>query len=104
MELAEGFINRVNLLFRAQTSGQTHHPVAEIPIQRKVCRQGHQIIGLCHVLNLEPGRAHSDAQRFRFIAAGDSAAIVVAQNNDRPADQARPERSLAALLNDPNCY
>lgn len=38
---------------------------------------------LGEALKLEPGRPHWHAERFRFVASGYGAAIVVAQHDDR---------------------
>lgn len=46
--------------------------------------------------DLGVGRAHLDAQGFGFVVAGDGAAIVVRERDQRAADHAVLKDSLAA--------
>ena len=50
------------------------------------------------ILDLEPGDTHGDAERFNFGAAGNDAAIVVREDDDRTVSQARVEQLLAARV------
>ena len=63
----------------AQASGQAHHAVAHVAVQREVGRQGDQARLLLQVTDLEPGRAHADAQGLGLVGAGDGAAVVVSE-------------------------
>ena len=44
---------------------------------------------------LEFRRAHLDAERFGFFGAGDDAAVIVRENNNRSQAQLWPEGALA---------
>jgi len=46
------------------------------------------------LLNLKKRNTHFDAQIFDFLAAGDDAAIIIAQYGHGLADQIRPEYPL----------
>ena len=50
------------------------------------------------LLDLKPGRTHGDAKRFSLIAAGDGAAIVVTQHDDRLSVQAGPKDTFAGHI------
>ena len=45
-----------------------------------------------------PGRAHLDAEGFRFVRARDDAAVIVRQHHDRLAAQARLERASSRCV------
>ena len=47
------------------------------------------------ILDLEPGDTHRDAERLDLGAAGDDAAIVVGEHDDRTVSQAWVEQLLA---------
>ena len=42
-QVNEGFVDGVNLLLRPQARCQAHHPVAQVTVERKVCRQRYQL-------------------------------------------------------------
>ena len=63
----------------AQAFGQAHHAVAHVAVERKVGREGDESGFFLQVADLEPGRAHLDAQRFGFVRAGNGAAVVVSE-------------------------
>ena len=59
-----------------------HHPSAHIAIEVVVAAEhGHTVL-LEYILNLVDRASHLDAQRFGFVAAGNDATIVIAQNHD----------------------
>src|SRR5581483_6823252 len=53
---------------------------------------------LRQVFHLEPRHPHRHAQVFHFLAAGDNAAVVVAQHNERDALKPRLEDALARAV------
>ncbi|MCY1309380.1 hypothetical protein D9M70_594700 [compost metagenome] len=91
----EGLIDRIDLLGWAQPRSQAHHPVAHVAVQREVGRQSHQTRFLLQMLDPEPRCSHLDAQVLGFVGARDGAAVVVGENDDRPAVQAGTEHPLA---------
>jgi hypothetical protein len=50
------------------------------------------------VADLEPGRAHLDAQRFGFVRAGNGAAVVVGEDDERAVLQPGLEDAFAAAV------
>ena len=47
------------------------------------------------ILDFKCGLSHFHTQRFRFVASGNGAAVVVTEHNYRPADERRIENPLA---------
>ena len=78
-----------------ESACQAHHAVADVTVEREVGRQRDQADFLLQVPDLEPGRAHPDAQRLGLVRAGDRAAIVVRQHHDRSPVQPGVEDALA---------
>ncbi len=92
----EALVDAVDLLLRSKAGGDRRHAVAHVAVEREVRRQGDDA-GVGELLpDLEPGRTHRDAERLGLVAARDRAAVVVAQDDDRPPQQAGPEHPLAA--------
>ena len=74
------------------------HPIAQISIEGEVGRQRHQALGFLQVADFKPGRAHLDAQRFCFVAAGNGTAIVVGEDNNGLVVQIGTKDPLAAHI------
>jgi hypothetical protein len=49
---------------------------------------------LCELAHLEPRSTHLDAERLGLVAAGHSAAVIVAQHDDRLAVELGIENAL----------
>ena len=96
VETDEGLVDAVDLLGWPQAGGQAHHAVANVAVQGKVGRERHQAVGLDQMPDLKPGGTHLDAQRFGLVAAGNGAAVVVAQHHGGNPVQAGPEDAFTA--------
>jgi hypothetical protein len=82
----------------AQACGQAHHAVAHVAVEREVGREGDESGFIFEVADLEPGRAHLDAQRFGFVRAGNGAAVVVGEDDERAVLQPGLEDAFAAAV------
>ena len=72
-----------------------HHAAAHVAVERVIARPHHDA-GLAETLAAQmPGRAHLDAERFRFVRSRDDAAVIVRQHHDRLAAQGRLKDALA---------
>lgn len=91
----EGFVDAIDLLRGAEACRQAHHAIAHVTVEGVVGRQGDQARGFLQMPDGEPGRSHRDSEVFGFVASRHGAAVVVAQDDDRPSYQAWPESSLA---------
>lgn len=78
-QVNETFIDGIDLLHVTQACGQRHHAVTHVTVKREIGRQGDQARVALQVAQLKVGRAHLDAQRFGFVAAGNGAAVVVSE-------------------------
>jgi len=96
LQTDEGLINGVNLLSRPETGGHTHHPIADVTVQREVGRQGHHPGFFGQMPELKPGRPHLDAQGLGLIAAGDGTTVIVGQDDQGPAVEAGSKHPLTA--------
>ena len=89
VQLAEGFINRVNLqLFHPWLQGG-HHALAHVGVEGVVGAAHDHPLALEGAAYLEVGRAHGDAEGPGFGTARHDAAIVVGEHHQRPAHHRR---------------
>jgi len=97
-EVNKAFVDGIDLLVVAQACGQAHHAVAHVAVEREVGRQGDESGFFFEVADLEPGRTHLDAQRFGFVRAGNGAAVVVGEDDERAVLQPGLEDAFAAAV------
>lgn len=94
----KAFVDAVDLLLRAHAGGQAHHAVAHVAVEGEIGAQRDQAVGGVHVLHLEVGLAHLDADGLGFFAACDDAAVVVAQDDQRHTLERGAEHTLARCV------
>ena len=95
VEIEETFIDTVDLDMRRGLGEQAHYPLGQIAIERIVGGQHRDIVAFDDGPHLEQRHAHGDAEPLRFRRAGDDAAVIVGEHDNRAAGQVRLEDALA---------
>ena len=71
------------------------HPPAHVAVERVVGGEDPDAVPLDQPAQLEGGLAHLHPERFHLLRAGDGAAIVVGEHQDRHAQELGVEGALA---------
>jgi hypothetical protein len=95
LDAQEALVDAVNLDLRGESGEDRRDAPAHVAVERVVARKRLDAVALRQPLELIPGGAHLHPQRLHFVAAGDDAAIVVGEHDDRRAGDSRIEGALA---------
>jgi len=88
----------MTLKARTEAGKDAHDPRAHIAVER-VVRAANDDVRLGRLFLVEvPGVAHEDAKRLGLIAAGDDAAVVIREHDDRLPSQGRLKNPLARRI------
>jgi len=95
-QVEKGLVDAVELDFRGKGAQRVHDAAAHVAVQRIVgAEHGDAVTGQFLAVEVV-GIAHREAEGFGLIAAGDEAAVVVRQHDDRSAFQGRLKDPLTA--------
>ena len=94
-EIEERFIDGIDFDARGELLERLHHPLAHVAVERVVARKHGDAVPDDLRPYLEIRIAHLEAEGFGLVAAGDDAAVVVRQHDDRPRADGGVEDPLA---------
>ena len=97
-QVEEALVDRVDLDVRAERAIHLVHAGGHVAIEGVVRREHGDAFAPAQIADHEIRRAHADPERLGLGGAGDGAAVVVGQHDDRPLRKPAIEHPLAGAV------